>query len=232
MGHAIELPPAPPASPDEAPAAATTATPAEPTPRPYRRWTQRLAAALGLSRRRIQKLLEDGAPDATDAEAAADFPALERHWRAWLLAHPRWRKLGRRIKAPMVLDHPTPEGTHSAQKNAGMAAAGGEGRDQLSLLEQEKLAKATADRRRAELALARESGEVIPRDRALASVSDALLAIQAALEEFPARLALELPVDLRDTVRTAGRALAAKEKIRIAERLRQSWRAAIPPKEH
>lgn len=224
MGHGSE-----PQEPAQVPAAGPA--PAEPMPRAYRRWTQRLAAALGLSRRRIQKLIEDGAPDATDPEAAADFPALEQRWRVWLSSHPRWRKLGRRIKPPLALDHAAPAGAESAQKNAGSRPAGGDGRDQLSLLEGEKLAKATADRKRAELALARETGEVIPRDRALASVTDALLAIQGALEEFPARLAMELPVELRDPVRVAGRALAAKEKIRIAERLRQSWRAAIPPKE-
>jgi hypothetical protein len=189
-------------------------------PRARRAWTARMEAVLGLSRRRIQKLVQAGAPDATDEELATSeaWSAHERRWRTWISLSPRWASLSRRLRAPADLDS-----GHAAALTVDPVAVPG-----LSPLDAEKLARATADRQRSQLALARERGEVIERPRAKACLVASLQGMVAGLADLPGHIASLVPLDQRTVVRAAAKTACEAERVRLERRTRDLWREHVP----
>lgn len=179
-----------------------------------------MAVDLGLPRRRIQKLLDAGAPDANDDDANRDWEAWTRTWRSWIYHSPRWRSLTRRLRPPADPDAGHTSIIAPAAPTAGLG--------ELSVLDQEKVLKAKADRERAELALSRDRGQVIPRDKALDALKAALGTMLASLNELPGRLAAEFPLELRDQVRTAAAKVALADRDRLEKNVRLIWRARVP----
>lgn len=193
----------------------------EPTTITRRAWTARMASALGLSRRRIQKLIDAGAPDATDAQVGQDWQAWERSWRQWIGASPRWRGLQRRMTRPMNLD-----AGHTTTMAA--PAPGGDDLSSLNILEKEKVLKARADRERAQLELDQAKGVVIDRAAAKAALTAGLQVLVAALNDLPAKVAGELPADQRGPVREAVHRVVDLEKARIHRDILTEWRRTVP----
>lgn len=200
----------------------TTGTTTGETKTPRRVWTARLSQSLGLPRRRIQKLLEDGAPDATDAEVNADWSAHESRWRTWILSSPRWRSLSRRLRTPTDLDA-------GHRQAAPGAASGGDVARELSALDLEKYLKAKADRERSELALYRERGEVLDRGLAMALLTSALQTLQALYAELPAHLAASAPPEERERLRALAAAVVAAQRPRLEATVKTLWRQQAPP---
>jgi hypothetical protein len=183
-----------------------------------------MAVALGLKhRRRVQKLLGEGAPDFTDQEAEADWDTCERTWRGWLQAHPRHRFM--HLRPPDSL-----EATAMAQAAPSLPAGGGAAAPQgpAEQLAHEKLRKARADGDLAELLLAKERAALIPREDAHRALVQALQYTAAALADLPARLAQDLDPAWRDRVRELGRQVASAITDELREQLRKLWHASVP----
>jgi hypothetical protein len=183
--------------------------------RPVRSWTLRMAQALALPRRRIQKLLIEGAPDATDDFAGTDWQTLERSWRQWIGNHPRYRSLTRRMRSSTDLD--------SGAQNAGSAAAGAD-LPPAGMIDPIKQRRCQL----LDLQIGAESGRLVPRDAAKDLLAQTLQMALGRIDEIPALLAQQIPIDQRDQVRQVGKRIAATERYRFESDIRRLWKDRMP----
>ena len=185
--------------------------------RPRRAWTKRMAQQLGLHVRLIQKMLEAGAPDATDQAADSDWPQFERAWRGWIITSRRWRSKARQLRAPLDLDHA------ASVPDAGCAAAagGGDGDREDDPVKRRKCVLL-------DLQIARERGQSIDRTLARELLLTGLNTCLAVLDEVPGLLAQALPAGDRDTVRAAGKRLVIEQRARVEREIRALWKARMP----
>lgn len=183
--------------------------------RPVRSWTLRMSQALGLPRRRIQKLLIEGAPDATDDAANGDWQALERAWRSWIHGSPRYRSLGRRMRSSTDLD--------AGAQNAGSAAAGAN-LPPVGMIDPIKQRRCQL----LDLQIGAESGRLVPRDAAKDLLAQTLQMALGRIDEIPALLAQQIPIDQRDHVRLVGKRIAATERHRFESDIRRLWKDRMP----
>lgn len=186
-----------------------------------------MATALGLRNRRfIQKCLTAGAPDATDAEAEADWATLERSWRGWLGSHPRMRRLT--LLPPVTLD----AAAHlpAAQPAAEGAAAGTDQADEglAAAILREKLRRERAQADLAEDERAERRGHLVSRDVVTKLASACLQLAAAEIQEYPAHLAAALPPAARDGVRAAGRTVTPARLARLRAEIQRQWHAIVP----
>lgn len=193
----------------------------DPAPITRRAWTARMADSLGLPRRRIQKLLVEGAPDIAD-DQLTDWPAWETRWRTWIAHSPRWRGMTRRLRAPANLDHqhtaPAPPTTTIPEDELAT----------LGILEREKVLKARADRTCAELDLGAKLGRLIERKAAHDALVGGMQIVTAMLADAPAHIAAECDPTIRDVVRGAATRVIEGERHDLLRRVRQFWRSTVP----
>ena len=197
-----------------------TRTTDQTTKTPRREWTARMATALGLNRRRVQKLLAAGAPDTDDDTANQDWAAWETTWRRWIANSPRWCSLTRRMTPPANLDAGHTTSTPGSAPSDDLTG--------LNILEREKVLKARADRERSELELGQAKGEIISRKAAHAALTGALQEFAVALSDAPAHIAAEVPPALRDVVRLAAGKVIESRRPDILARVRAVWRQTVP----
>ena len=188
---------------------------AAPILRPVRSWTARMAQALGLPRRRVQKLLVEGAPDVTDEVATSDWLTLERTWRQWIHHHPRYHTLGRRLRGSTDLD--------SGAQNAGSVAAGaGVG----GYVEKDPIKQRRVQL--LDLQIGAESGKLVPRDAVKDLLAQTLQMALGRIDEIPALLAQQVPIEHRDHLRLVGKRIAVAERNRFEADIRRLWKDRMP----
>lgn len=184
--------------------------------RPVRSWTLRMSQALGLPRRRIQKLLIEGAPDATDDAANGDWQALERTWRSWIHGHPRYRSLTRRMRSSTDLD--------AGAQNAGSAAAGavpGPGMEGVDPVKHRRC-------QLLDLEIGEKLGQLVQRNAAKDLLTQTLHLALGRIDELPALLAQQVPPEHRDLLRVAGKRIALAERARFEGDVRRLWKDRMP----
>lgn len=185
--------------------------------RPVRTWTRRMGQALGLPRRRIQKLLLEGAPDATDDATTDDWSAHELAWRGWISHHPRYRTLARRMRSSTDLD--------TSAKNAGSAAAGAVSGAWVEV-------EADPVKRRKcqllDLEINEKLGVLVDRAAAKDLLQQTLQMALTRIDELPALLAMQVPIEHRDLVKAKGRALCLIERTRFEADIRRLWTDRMP----
>lgn len=184
--------------------------------RPVRSWTLRMSQALGLPRRRIQKLLIEGAPDATDDAATGDWQALEGSWRSWIHNSPRYRSLGRRMRGSTDLD----AGAQSASNVSAGAAPGPE----FERMDPVKLRRCQL----LDLEIGEKLGQLVQRTAAKDLLTQTLHLALGRIDELPALLCQHVAPEQRDLLRIAGKRIALAERARFEGDVRRLWRDRMP----
>ncbi len=174
-----------------------------------------MGIALGLSRRKIQKLIRTGAPDATDTEVDADWATWERTWRGYLAGHPRWRLL--RVRPPDNLEH--------AAVTAPSIPAAPQDTDPKAHWDTMK-AKAQAEL--ANLQLEEARGRLVDRQAAYTAVHEAMQLGLAALGDLPTTLAQALPIEAREVFRLSAKRIGQSRADALREDMKTMWRRHMP----
>lgn len=187
-----------------------------------RAWTKRLAVALGINQRLVQKLLKSlGAPDWSDDQVEADFDAFETAWRRFLgNTWPRFRGL----RPALTVD--ATENTVEPPKPPDEASGGTESTG-FEGLQEERLAKLRAERQVAELKLAQLRGSLLPRAKTVEMLRTVLLITAGVVRDHPAWLAEALPAEHRAPLRAVARTVEARAIAELKAKVKAQWEVFI-----